>query len=522
MSQFAVNKSKSRGCSSCCCLWTAIVVAIVILAVFFLVLTGLTYLSGTPYGGTTTAAQDEGFDLIADNATYERALRLANGIAIRSVAFAPSRYNETALVKLRDYIEKSFPLIHSATFVTRHVVNNFSLLYRVEGQDPSAGPPYLLCSHLDVVPAGDVSKWGKDPFDAGIVDNEYIFGRGTLDAKHLVFGMLEALEYKLGGSERPKRTIYIAFGHDEEVMGENGAMFLAEELEKQLLENNETLDFVLDEGTFIIGNFLPGISSPLAFVSVTEKGYLTVNVTAHGLQGHSSSPPSRTALVSLVRALGRLQSHPQPSHFNSPPLPDTFAYVAPHASFPYRLVYANLWLFRTFLSDRLTAMAGTSDAMQRTSTAATILRAGVKDNVVPATATATINLRVHPADTLEQVLAHINETIDDESVDVRVESYFAPPAKVSPYGPDAPAFRLIADSASQVYPGVSSVPVLLVASTDTKHYLHLTDRVYRFSPVLLDRDGLSRYHGIDERISLENYENVVQFYYRLMNNADRY
>ena len=208
----------------------------------------------------------------SDEDIEKRAQALGTAITFPTVSFNSSYTNTTALDEFHTFLRQNYAHIFNGSlpFIKVHVVNRHSLLIRVEGQIATSNP-YLLCGHLDVVPVGN-GQWSKQPFSGEIYKDEtdgenYIFGRGAIDNKQSVIGLLETLSYivvKLGG--RPRRTFYIAFGHDEEVGGHKGAGKISEKLKQILTEENEQLSFILDEGMFIMDNVFPGVSDPVAYV----------------------------------------------------------------------------------------------------------------------------------------------------------------------------------------------------------------------------------------------------------------
>ena len=202
----------------------------------------------------------------------------------------------------------------------------------------------------------------------------------------------------------------------------------------------------------------------------------------------------------LARAVASLEQHRSPARFSEGPEWDTMAYLAPHMSFLYKLALSNLWIFHQVVS-RVFAGDASLDAVQRTTTAVTIVRAGFKDNVVPGSASAIVNHRIHPSETIEDILKHDRKVIDDDRVNINQLGYF-PPAPVSPYSSDVTPFQVIANSALQVFPAGKIAPGTLVANTDTKHYLHLTNNVYRW-------------HMAD--LLLVNIVNLLQIYPSLYN-----
>src|SRR5918993_3124916 len=212
--------------------------------------------------------------------------RLAGSIRIATISSEdPAAFDSGAFHALHAYLQAAFPRVHS--LLRREIVSKHSLLYTWQGSD-SALKPILLMGHLDVVPveAGTADKWQREPFAGRIVDG-FIWGRGAIDNKSTVVGTLEAVEMLLGEGFRPARTVYLAYGHDEEVGGANGARQIAALLKDRGVE----LEMVLDEGGVIGDGLLAGISGPIALVGIAEKGFLTIELSTRGAGGHSSLPP---------------------------------------------------------------------------------------------------------------------------------------------------------------------------------------------------------------------------------------
>jgi len=458
----------------------------------------------------------------------DRAARLAEALKIQTISTNTSHVESEAFDRLHEYIVETYPEVHSASYIQKTLVNGHSLLYRVEGTVKTS-KPYMLCAHMDVVGPGDPKQWSREPFLGDIVKEggeSYVYGRGALDVKLALFGILEALEHSVKKGIRPKRTFYLAFGHDEEVGGSNGAKHLSSQVKERLDENEESLDFILDEGLFVMKNVVPGVDQEVINIGVVEKGYAVFEMSVVGQQQHSSIPPRHSVVGILAGAVARLEAYQQPSRFGSSVESDMFAYLAPYMNFVYQLVLANLWIFKG-LFESLIGRSKTTDALQRTTTAITVLDAGFKVNVIPGKATALINHRVHPVDTLESVLQHDKDSINDWRVTVKVLEY-QPPPKVSPYGNNEQAFQVIASAALDVFsmdkvrgsePVV--VPGMLVGNTDTLHYQNLTNKIYRFTPVVLDgEEDINRIHGVDERVSVRGFSQAVEFYHRLMRLSD--
>lgn len=506
----------SKTTKAVCC--TAIWLPVLVLAGLVLAVLINTALISDPYERMQLASNASMMDV--ETGREDRIERFMGAIAIETISYSPSNLSLTETAELIDYIEAKFPLVHGTPdVVTRTVVNGHSLLYKVVGEEEGTLNPYLLTAHLDVVPPGDYSAWTRDPWGerADHEGEDTIYGRGTIDDKHSVFGILEALEYRLANGERPARSFYIAFGHDEEVSGHEGAAHIAEEL-KTVLKPGEKIDFLLDEGMFVMKDIFPGVTDPLIYIGVAEKGWATVELEVEGVQGHSSTPPRESAIGILSNAIAKLEAHRQPSRFGTGPEVETVKYAAPHASFILKMALSNLWLFSNIVASVFGAAPDT-DAVQRTTTAVTIVRGGVKENIVPYEASAIVNHRIHTADSASKVLERDRKTVNDDRVSVNLKDYFEPTV-VSPHSNDAVPFQAIVNSALDVFPNGHAVPGLMVANTDTIHYTNLTDKIYRFTPVYMLSEDTTLFHGIDERISVKNYDQVVQFYYRLMAHAD--
>ncbi|XP_054716323.1 N-fatty-acyl-amino acid synthase/hydrolase PM20D1-like isoform X2 [Uloborus diversus] len=403
---------------------------------------------------------------------------------------------------------KGFPVIHSSPIVSSEVVNNLSLLYYIQGRNKNL-KPYLLAGHLDVVPVEEV-YWEESPF-SGLIKDGYIWGRGTIDCKHVVMGILEALEFLLLHGYQPQRSFYVAFGHDEESNGLDGA----QQISNLLRSRNVQLEYVLDEGSLVLDNLIPGMSSPIALIGVTEKGSLNLELKVDVTPGHSSMPHKETAIVILSKALSKLEGDVFPSLFGKGPEKEMFEEMGYCANFPLKMIFTNLWLFKPLLIWNMKSPV--MSATHRTTTAVTVVKGGTKLNVLPSFAIAQVNLRVHPAQTINEAADYVKNIISDERVNLTIISAH-PPHPVSPT--NTFGFKMIKKSIRQIYNDSCVVPNTLIANTDTRWYLGLTKAIYRFSLVRITPKETSRFHGHNERISQKNYIEVVNFFLHLIKNSD--
>jgi len=404
----------------------------------------------------------------------------------------------------------AFPRTHAT--LSDEKVNGHALLFEWKGRDPGRAP-IVLAAHQDVVPVepGTEQHWTKPAFEGAIHDG-FVWGRGALDDKASLVAILAAVEALVIEGFQPSRTIFLAFGHDEEVSGKQGAGEIVKVLERR----NVRPEMVLDEGSAIVEGIVPGLAGPLAAIGIAEKGYFTIDLSVELPGGHSSTPPRESALTVLARAIDRLRKNPMPARLRGP-VESFLTWAAPEMGFGNRVALANLWLTSPIVT-RMFSSSQTLNASIRTTTAVTMMNAGVKDNVVPARASAVVNFRVLPGDTTEEVLAHVGRAIDDPRVqmtpraDTRVEA-----SKIA--STENAAFALLARTIREVFPGAVVAPSLVLGATDGRQYERLGTDVYRFMPFRLTATDIQRIHGKDERIATTALADGVRFYRQLVRAA---
>ncbi|MGL6061345.1 MAG: M20 family peptidase [Bradyrhizobium sp.] len=442
--------------------------------------------------------------------TQAAAARLGEAIRFRTISsYEKPEQHAEALRPMQAHIEKSFPAFHAAA--KREIVADYSLLYTWGGNDPKAQPIALL-AHQDVVPVapGTDQDWQHPPYD-GVIADGYIWGRGAWDDKGNLYAMLEAAEMLAKAGFKPTRTVYFAFGHDEEVAGTRGARNIA----ALLASRGVKLDFVIDEGLLIADGLVKGLDKPAALIGLAEKGYATLVLHAEATPGHSSMPPRDTAIGMMAAALARLEDHKLPLQMRGT-VREMFDTLAPEMSGLSRVALSNLWLFRPLLL-REFAKTGPTEATVRTTTALTIFNAGDKDNVLPGHAEATVNFRLIPGDTQASVTEHVRETINNDRIAIRPFPGNTDPPPVT--GTESASYRTLNRTIREIFPDVIVAPGLMVAATDSRHYVGVTDKIFRFSPVRATGEDLKRFHGTNERLSVEGYADMIRFYRRLLENA---
>jgi carboxypeptidase PM20D1 len=427
---------------------------------------------------------------------------LSRAVQYRTISFSEDAIpDSTAFHGFHQFLADTFPLIHEN--ISLEKINEYSLLYKWEGSDASK-KPIILMSHQDVVPVDQptLKNWEAGPFEGKITDT-HIIGRGTLDDKSSLIALMESVEKLLSESFTPSRTIYLAFGHDEEVGGKNGAGKIA----AYLKEKGINAAMTLDEGGFLSESMVEGIAKPVAIVNLAEKGFASFRLIVETNGGHSSRPPRENTIGMLAQAIVDLENNQLPYKLVEP-INYQFEYMGAELPFMKKLTFANPWLFKNSILEDLNA---------HTTTAPTIIEGGVKNNVIPTVAEATMNFRILPGETIETVKQHIQNSISDK---IRVETvgFLTNPSPVSKI--DSEAYKTLEKTIRSMFPDAVVVPGLVGGGTDARYFYDISDDVYRFYPLRITPESFTRFHGIDEKISKENYKEIIEFTYNLIRKFD--
>lgn len=419
-----------------------------------------------------------------------------------------SELNNVPFIEFKKFLEKSYPLVFE-NLHQEHFSSN-SILLEWEGIDTSL-KPVMFMAHQDVVPAEDQkTKWLYPPFSGQIYQNN-IYGRGTLDDKTSLIGLLEAAEYMLLNNFKPKRTIYFCFGDDEEIGG-NGAKEVAE----WFIKKNMNFEFIIDEGPGIGIDIIDEVKSPIAFIGVAEKGYASVELSVNQGSGHSSMPPKKTAIGILGKAIDKIEDNPFPARYDGV-IKMLFDEIAPKMSFSKRFIFQNSRYFKTLIKTKL-SLNNSTNALIRTTSAATIFHSGEKENILPNQAVATINFRILPGDSIESIVPYINKIVNDRRVKVMFKGpvYNAPPiSDINSLG-----YKLLAKSCNELFPQAIVAPALVIGTTDSRHFAKTCNTILRFIPMDFRKDDLEHIHGMNEKVNINDYKKLIQFYVRLMENLN--
>jgi len=393
-------------------------------------------------------------------------------------------------------LKNDYPLINkNATYLEIGT----GVLFHIKGK--SKDKPIVFMAHFDVVP---VSKnWSVEPF-SGISDEKYIYGRGTLDTKVTVNAIMESVEYVLSKNHQFKQDIYIAFSGEEEVNGPTQQRMVS-----YFEENHIKPHLVFDEGGAIVSNMFPGVSQKVAVIGVAEKGFVNIELSAKSKGGHASTPPKDTPVTMLAHAIDKLNHHSAFKMKLTKPIKTMFDHIAPYSSsFAIRLIFANIWLFKPIIKLIAKLSGGELYAMFKTTLAFTILNGSKALNVLPNEATVGINIRIRPEETSKDVIDKIKKIINNDDISIKVLQVSEP----TPTSLVDDTFKLFDEAIKNTWQDTIVSPYLMVATTDSRHYHKICDRVYKFAPYQLTKADLKLIHGDDERITKENVINSTKFY----------
>lgn len=408
--------------------------------------------------------------------------------------------------KFHKFLEERYPLVHKTLSKTE--IADASLVYKWEGTDPTLDGIALL-AHQDVVPIaeGTLSDWTHDPFE-GFNDGEFIWGRGAMDMKNHLIAVMESVEQLISDGYKPKRTIYLCLGHNEEVVAapDNGAKQIAQYLKEQGVH----LEAVLDEGGAILPVNVNGvINCNLAGIGVAEKGSVNYEISVNAKGGHSSQPPKHTALGHLANVIRDIENH----QFKAT-MPrfvyELFTEIGKRCSYPVRLFACNIWLLRPIILKIMTKIPPAASLI-RTCTAVTMASGSPQFNVLPQKATITVNFRTMPGVTFEDVEEHIRKSVKNKDIDIK----FLVGKEASMISPtDSKAFKTIKMLCESEDSKNLVAPFLVMGGTDAYNYENVCENIYRFAPFVVDTKLLLCTHGTDERLPLSAVPGALKFFKR--------
>ncbi len=356
-----------------------------------------------------------------------------------------------------------------------------------------------------MVPVNE-ENWDVPAFEAVIQDG-VMWGRGTLDTKATFNAILSAANELIAQGFQPENDVYFAFSGGEEVNG-MGAVNIVDYFK----DNGIQPALVVDEGGAVVENVFPGVKKPCGLIGIAEKGMLNAQYRVLSSGGHASSPPPSTPIDILAKACRKVHDKPFNMHITKPAA-EMFDTLGRHSSFAYKILFANLWLFKPALNLFCRLSGGEINALVRTTVAFTQMEGSSARNVIPPEAKLVSNMRLNPADSVEGAIAYLNKVVGDDRVEITALESFEP-SPISETG--CQAWDRVARAVADTWQGCIVSPYLMVQCSDSRHYRDLSNHVYRFSAMDLTAQERKSIHGNNEGIRLETIGKAVEFYIRLM------
>ena len=423
-------------------------------------------------------------------------------VRFKTVSYRDSKLEDDAEFNaLLNELPKLYPNVYKTC--TQTLMDDRGVLILWQGKKHDA--PSVMMAHYDVVPVNE-ELWDKPPFEA-ILEDGVIWGRGTLDTKVTVNGILSAAEKLISDGFVPENDIYFAFSGGEEINGK-GAVNIVDYFEK----NNIELALVVDEGGAVVENVFPGVSKPCGLIGIAEKGLMDVLYTSKSAGGHASAPKPNSPIINLSKAILKVENNPFKMHLTKPVL-EMFDTLGRHSNFLYRMIFANLWCFSPVLNMLCKKQGGELNALMRTTTAFTQAKGSAASNVIPPEASFVSNMRLNPADTMDSALEYLKKTVNDDRVEI-TKIHGMNPSRISQT--DCEAYDKVASSVVSTWKGCIAAPYLMMQCSDSRHYGRISDKVYRFSAMDLTSEERATIHGNNERIRVETAVKAAEFYVRLM------
>ena len=423
-------------------------------------------------------------------------------VRFKTVSYKDSGLEDDAEFEaLLNSLPTLYPNVYKAC--TQTLLDDRAVLILWQGKKHDA--PSVMVAHYDVVPVNE-DLWEKPAFDA-VLEDGVVWGRGTLDTKVTVNGILSAAENLIADGFVPENDIYFAFSGGEEING-NGAVNIVDYFEN----NNINPALVVDEGGAVVENVFPGVTKSCGLIGIAEKGLMDVKYTCKSAGGHASAPKPNSPIVNLADAVLKVENKPFKMHLTKPVL-EMFDTLGRHSSFAYRMIFANLWCFSPVLNMLCKKQGGELNALMRTTAAFTQAKGSAASNVIPPEAFIVSNMRLNPMDTMDSALEYLRKTVNYDAVEIE-KIHGMNPSRISKT--DCDAYNKVASSVVSTWKGSIVAPYLMMQCSDSRHYGRISDKVYRFSAMDLTSEERATIHGNNERIRVETLLKAVEFYIRLM------
>ena len=428
---------------------------------------------------------------------------LARMIRCRTVSREDYTQEDAAeFEKFRALLRELYPTVFARC--TCETFGRCGIMLKLPGRE--SGGPSVFMAHYDVVPPVE-EAWDHPPFCGEIIDGE-LWGRGSLDTKITLCGMLEAAENLLQKGFIPRNDMIFAFGGDEETNGTCARAAAADFQAKGIVPS-----FVLDEGGAVVENVFPGVTERCALIGTAEKGMMNAAFSLEGHGGHASTPPARSNIGRLADAVHALETHPFPAQLCRP-IAEMFDTLGRRSTFAYKLIFANIGLFLPLLGGIYKKRGGELNAMLRTTVAFTQMQGSAAVNVMPPRAYVRANIRLLGRDTVASAQEYMKRIIGDGDIAITASEVSMDPAPVSETRCEQ--WEQLRTAVARTWPDALISPYLMLQCSDSRFYSRITPFVYRFSAMALSREERSRIHGNNERVPLETIHNAVKFYLNIL------
>lgn len=453
---------------------------------------------------------------------------------------------------LHDYLNSTFPKVHSELELEKVYAG---LLYTWQGSEPDL-KPLVLMLHQDVVPVQieTIKDWTYPPFE-GVYDGEFVWGRGACDCKSLLISLLESVELLIEQGFKPRRTIILSLGADEEAIGRS--LYL---LSRRILEKygEDSIYQIIDEGG---SGFEERGGRNYLGVNTGEKGYLDAQIELFTPGGHSSVPPDHTSIGIMAELVHEIERSPyEPQLTNMNPMMGALQCYAEHSPEMDSKLRSNI--LKSHLDVDANAevikwMEETNGYFKyviRTSQLIDIVRGGAKSNALPEHVSILVNNRIAVESTVEFTsnklkrnlldvadkhdlgLVIENEVIKEATLNGHFNFTYRDPLATAPVTPiNDETWDLFVGTLRNLYEKdfypdlfhskdgdddyLVVIPTISTGNTDTKSYWDLTDHIYRFIPGSMNKFD-AHAHSVDEKIDIESHLFTIAFYYEYLLNLD--